>query len=496
MADDAIIIDLGIDGAQTALAAWRDMSKAISRCIDPLKQAVALTAQMAANTSAAASNLGALSKQVPGGGGGRGGGGIARTLRLPTPKPPRLLRTQKIPVPKKGPLTPQQQFANAIRNAIWSTRIGFGHGGMQVMPLVGRTIMALGKLGPIGAAAAAALVVLGAAVKILADGVRGAADAIKTFASAMWAGGGTPQQTQYGRMLGGAMGGLNLPQLATQFAHTIATNPTAAGMVASRTGVRDTGLFGPTNKLEKLLAFIEGLRALQPEDALRTIRSAGMPEDLMAMRLLPQDQLKEMRQMSATSGTIYDTKAQTDMASFQASLAEFGSAIKDLVVSVFGPYLPYMTKLLRTWAVAIQEYARYLKASGVAEYFAKFVMFVTRIGDGIRILTKLGELWIWMQSVMTKLISYLLGAIDWITNHTPLRDTNYQRNFDSAMNAAQKAQDRNTDAVNANTQAMQGMYGGGERARAFMPASWQNNPWAPNRQRGWEGAARLGAFNV
>lgn len=325
---------------------------------------------------------------------------------------------------------PSPSFASRLQSAIYSTRFNVG----GASPLVGRTLDVLGLKGNSAATAISALGV--AAIK--------AANDLNAFRSAMFAGGGTTQETGvlggFGRAVGMSAG--DMAGIARQFAERITSDPMAMGL-AARSGIRDLpGYFGKTDKVQNLIKWIDALAKMSDSEAIRAARVTGT-EGLLPLRDLSPQMRQNILNDSKIRAESFTTGSFRDARDLAAAMGRLTDAFGNFVVGFAQPIIKVLT-----WFAN--------KASDILNWFS---------GDP----SKGGK-----------------GLFD-----TPQEQAAKERARKQEQHA--KALDANTQAIEANTYAMkEGRFGGGERAAGAFPAKWTGF-----NAQGWAGqAAALGAFSL
>lgn len=160
----------------------------------------------------------------------------------------------------------QSPGAKALKNLIYSTRVGVGANGVSVMPLVGNLVKMMAQLGPEGEVAAVGLGLLVSQIVLMAAAVQKAAAYGKEFASAYFAGGGSMSQTS-GLVGIGAAAGIGPEQIAgmaQSFNQSIQSSPYALAQAQKNGfGPNYNGSFGNINDTER---FLNGLKYILRSD--------------------------------------------------------------------------------------------------------------------------------------------------------------------------------------------------------------------------------------
>ena len=188
--------------------------------------------------------------------------------------------------------------SDRISRLVHSSRIGMDESGqLNLMPLVGSLSSAFGPLAPMVLAATAAMEKLDAASQQ-------AAAAMRAFRSAQFTGGGTAYETAYGETIGRSLGfnpesaGKDVAQQARAFADRITSDPVAMG-AANRYGISDTPTVnGKLDKMEGLMQWLDKLRQMAPDEAVRNARATGT-EDFLGVRDLSDTTFQQIRESAA-----------------------------------------------------------------------------------------------------------------------------------------------------------------------------------------------------
>jgi hypothetical protein len=228
-------------------------------------------------------------------------------------------------------------LAQAGMNLLYSTRFGVGAGGLQVAPLVGRTVAALGKVGPVDGVAGAAVGGLAMAVVGFVRSVIGAAGAIKS-ASFGADRAGTSMATSGVLSRFDGFFGQSTAGMAEAFGERIRGGGVAAAY-ASRAGINPVGgVFGDLDygkKFEKYLRFVAASKDRQ--EALRRAHAVGAPE-IAGVFDLTKDQQK--RAFGRAGGYTESERREGVRASFEASmLADSAERLMNKLLISFGPGL-------------------------------------------------------------------------------------------------------------------------------------------------------------
>lgn len=302
-------------------------------------------------------------------------------------------------------------LAQKLMSAVMSSRVGFGAGGVQLMPLVNRILPLLGTQ------VVAATTVIGG----LAAAAKAAADGLTSFRDAMLTSGGTRAETAQLGTLGGAIGlsDQQMARMAHSFSDSISQGGTAAGF-AGRAGIYDIGIFGDTDKAKNLLKWAAALRQMSDAEATRAARATGT-EDLLKFRDLSDSTFRQLYKDAIERAQEFSPERVREAAQFNAQMGRLQIAFSDLMVS--------LSPLIRLFA-----------------YLTEFVTFVVRS------------------------IESLFDFTDIIDTLNGDPGGKKRKAREAAQEKRESALDKNTAALKEAAAAMKaGIYGGGERARATMP---------------------------
>lgn len=326
-------------------------------------------------------------------------------------------------------------FGQRLNTFIRSTRFGGGGAG-GLSPLVGRAMDLFGG-GGIGGAAGAA----GAAIMGLAAACKIASDRLMDLAGARNFGGGSVASANKAARIGSIVGmsGTDMGQMAQSVMGNIADGGTAA-TYAMRYGVRAVpGMGDSSNKMDRFLNLVKGIAEDPNEEmARRTAQGLGMEQFLGLRDLSPETRQRIFKKMK-------DGPNQDDVkvaAEFNAQLKLIGDSFKNIAVKFAKPFIDILSSILG---------------------------FISRIVDFV--------------------------ADNWNGGKHAMQPPQVARAIEEAEKSQKSAIDRNTDALNENTNAVKlqaGVHGGGERARNAVPAAWSNIEHQRRYMKAQ--AAAMGAF--
>lgn len=314
-------------------------------------------------------------------------------------------------------MKPPKGFRQLAMDALMTSRFGMGAGGVSMMPLIGRTVAAISKLGPAGIAAAGGLGLLAAAIGTVVNSIM----AINNSALKMAGAGTTPGTQAILDRLSGVLGG-DASQMAQQFGGNI-SHGIGAGF-AARAGIQTySGAYGDFDvgaKFAKYANYVGNSKSYR--EAQQKAIGVGMP------------QLANMYYLSAEN--------KKDL----ASRASQGYSQQDVTTSVNGAYA--INKLKDSFEKLINKIA------------IRFGPMLIKIMDGIgNMLDWLGKAWDAVPDVVKRMMMGAAGLAG-------------SGSVDSTNKKMAEADDRNIRALNENTRALKDyreIMGGGDRANSAIP---------------------------
>lgn len=364
---------------------------------------------------------------------GAGAGSSAKPPPLPPPvKPP--------PLPPK-PGRPPKTRGQKIWQAITTSRFSLGNGGGQMMPLVGRTLAALGPEGTAIAALAGGAIAAAKAVYDLANNAAQAADNFNRFRYATGSGTGTAAALAgVGGAIGMSTGALG--SAASAFNARITSDPMAMAF-ASRLGVSNIpGPFGDQDFGKQLLIAVENLRKISDRtERVRMARVLGL-EDFSTFASLSDKQAGFLKGDEGTKARIFDPEFEQQSADFLASAGRVSEAMLNFFTALGKPVVKQATDFLNDLA------------SGV-NYLADVA---NKNGNKILAFFELGA------AILRGSIGDVGGALDSFKNA--------MGDFMSPGEALESALGENSRAMHANTKAIDaltGTFGRGERLGRAIP---------------------------
>jgi hypothetical protein len=331
-------------------------------------------------------------------------------------------------------------FGQRLNTWIRSTRFGNG-----VSPLVGRTadLMGGGAQGMGAAAGVAAAAIVG-----MAMAAKQARDYLTGLAGARNIAGGSFGSAAAATRIGAAVGltGGQVGQMARSTIESIAQGGTAA-TYAMQYGVRAVpGMGDPSNKMDRFIRLVQGI-ANDPneERARRAAQSLGIEEMLSLRDLTPETRAKVFKNMRQVA-TKEDAQAAAE---FNAQLGLVGDSFQRIAQKLGTP-------VLRIAAAGLERIANALD---------------------------------WMAENARAVQAFVFGPI------MQLVELLTGRKADTSSNKRNPI-DENTDALNENTRALNGIretFGGGDRARNAVPGAWQGKQFQERYMK--QQAAAMGAFS-
>ena len=424
-------------------------------------------------------------------------------------------------------------FGMRLLQLIGTTRIGMGHGGMQVMPLVNR----IGSLftgagagaggaglggagGLIGGSAAGGPIgiAIGVGVAALAaftEAVKAAAERADEFAKAGQTTGGTVGNIAFLKTLGVDPGlGAHLRQVRTE-------DPFA--MQASRQlglGVALPRPFGSANEAEGLEKAIKAIAFYSDDAAVRLTKARMLDmESLVPQIEMYRRHAAEIDQDSAASKAALGANAEKSV-DFQNALRHLGAGWDRVIDALSGPWMQILTPIFEGIGDGLSRLAENMTlfykaeeplrdamvfiidtmndAANVAWEFSKRMGFLSSITDAVQkaigwVSDKLQEFYGWIKA----LAIVLAGAVggEQAAKATSDMFGRLEKWVESGLKASAQATAQNTGATKANTDAMAklhaGITGGGQRAKGAIPDHLRGYTF----QRGMDmQALSLGAF--
>lgn len=232
-------------------------------------------------------------------------------------------------MPKVAP-----SFASRLMSAIFSTRVGFGQGGFQIMPLIGHLM----KLNPI-------LGELSVVAGMLGTSLNMASDRAKSFLNSVVSlNGSTPGQTATAKKFADALG-MDPAALGKSIEDAVASG--AGAGFAVKAGINTVGgPFGDLNRADKIIKAIEYIRRASPDEARRASEAFGMPE-LQKVRYWSDEQVEYMKKAKPISESqIRRTEA------FNFAIAKVTDTFSRINDRYAGGLMTVLTPLLKLGSVA------------------------------------------------------------------------------------------------------------------------------------------------
>lgn len=421
MPDQNLPIVFEVAGEQSVKRAFEEVGNASKRSGQQVRQAASESLRYAQGPYQRLSRLQEQYQQAA----QRGHGAAQNDIAL-------AIRRNQQQIQRSMPKSVGQKWMDVFK----SSRFNVGQGGVgDLMPLVGRTMAALGPIGDIAAAAALA-----------ADAIykmtMAAAQASRAFASLQFASGSTGVQTGQLNMLGRAAGMSpeQMGGLAGQFNSRITTDPVAM-MFAAQAGITNApGAFGNQNWGQELLRMVTYLRSIKDQnERIRAARATGT-ESLLPLTQLSQATLNKLKADATLQAEIFNPQYQQSAQELLTSQSRVQQAFSNLGAAITGPMMDALAHFENSLADFVNRAAKFF--------------------------------------------------------NTPHADMLAGRDTGTPVNP-QKAMQDNTDALNANTQAikMPGHYGKGQRLNAALPPALGTQGGGFAIRQGLQaGGFRLGAF--
>lgn len=332
---------------------------------------------------------------------------------------PRQPRTPKPP-------TWQQKLTNLFN----STRVGFGGGGFNAMPLIGSIAKMIGPEATVITALVGALGALEAAVTQTAN-------AFTKLEFALGSNGSVSSRLA-GIGAGVGMSPEAVGAASARFQSTISNfNDPVAVSTALRMGIFNPPRpFGGVDEGKNLLKAIEELRAItDKEEQIRRARILKL-EDFSQYYSMSQTQADFMKGQQNFRSTIFDPQFQQDAADLAGAFSGLKDAVMNLLAAIGKPMMHALAEILDDLATFINSLA------AAINYFDPILRKIITVAQD-------------------------LGAASpfkaWHDLNAPMND---------ALNDHKDSIDRNTQALNANTQALYpGRYIGSnsQRLNSAMP---------------------------
>lgn len=339
-----------------------------------------------------------------------------RMSSVPKGKIPKVPALPKLPVP---PPT----FGSKLKSAFMSSR--FGADG--IMPLVNKVSALVGEAGTMAVAVGFASAKLVQSLHNLADASAKSTFAFNQFRTDIGSSAGTGSIL---RNLGGSIGldKSNMGRLANSFQERITSDHVAMSVAGSRLGVQNmNGFFGDQDYGNQLLKAIHGLRGISNrEERIRVARAVGLTDALPLLDISNRQLSKVQGDMFGGAGTANKRTSSADFISAQSRLS---LAIENLVGSVGNVLAPTLTQIMNNLADNVNT-------------LANAISTLSTLGDTTRLAFNL-------------LTGDLKGSME------AYRDMQENQ---------KRSTDKNTEALNRNTQMMKdGIYGiGGDRLSSAL----------------------------
>lgn len=423
---DELVMDFGLEGAAELMRNMRDLASFVDGLGVPMKRfqqmlhacvgdsaALARNMMVAAHAAVALSGMANVIPQIP--------GGRSKPAAPKLPKPP-------------------ATFWQAMKNVLGTARVNFGAQGFGLSPLIGRLIPALMKLGPMGIAAGAAAVSIGA----LSAAAKRAAGLLLGASKLSHIGGGTSGQSAVGMRLAGMQGidPATFAKEAQAFQERVLGDWRSI-RGATRLGL-DTSHFVPGNEsVDATKDYIDAIRAIvMHSDKATAERSARdlQLQDYTWMRDLTPQHKKELFAEDGTFAGMFGPQQKQNAAEYAYTMMKLNALWQEMVVKVGGPLLTGLN-LVSNAMSSIANTGRV-------------------VGD-----------------ILKLVYDFLTGQWgnlrkDWQTVKDDWHGLNDPDKSKSAKDRTQEEQLRQLRGINDGIRAMTpGMHGGGERARNAIPAN-------------------------
>jgi len=319
-----------------------------------------------------------------------------------------------------GPMAKMGQgFGQSFMKMLSSSRFGIGGGGV-IPARVGQFVGMLGKAGPIGLAITAAA----AALFGLAAIVKSAGEQMRAFTGNMLQANTSASTMQQLNKIGSLLGG-DMAQRSRQFRETIGSNGVAmdAAMRAGISPVKDP--FGRTDLGADFAKALRQVAGASSESEARRLAELYEQPDMARAYYLSDSTKNYMFNQAEKAPSKADMQAGEE---FTFWLEEFKRVGMEFVRTVGTPLLSGLSKITQMftgWAQGLKKVVDFIGSNPILR--AIFYGLVGQLGgDG-----------------------------------------------KSSGNKIERAMDRNTNAINANTRALgdaRGIFGGGQRAQRAIPS--------------------------
>lgn len=417
---DSMIIGLELQNLQTVLAGLKQVAAAVGAIQGIINKA-------AKNGGVFIQNATISSLAIT-------GSNVTINARLGAPRAPRK--------PPKPPAT----FTDKLKALLMSSR--FGSNGL--MPLVSKAVDLLG----FEAVAAAA------AIKLMWMAANDAAEALNSFRGAGYTSGGSGSEVaglqSYGSVLGRSV--QDMADLSRALNKEITSSGVAMGF-ANKAGFKfNFEPFGSQDFAGNLLKNIKAIRdvdrTMGRQNALQILNAIGpAAESLKPFLDITDNVLSDMERAKALTQSVNNPGVSQDALVFSAQLGILKQNFESLGVSLGGRLIPFFTVVL--------------------EYTNSLVIGLTNLSESLKFLDfPLRGFVLILQSIYD-----LFNADTDKIGKSLIDDLKKFLNPDyaSASDPHVDALNRNTDATNANTSAMTGMFGGGPNGQRALPRAWVGN---------------------
>ena len=263
-----------------------------------------------------------------------------------------------------------KSFGDKLKDVISTSRIGFGGGKAELMPLVGKVAGLAGEAlgpellafaGPVGIAAAAAI----EAGKAVFELARNAVAAGAAFSSFQFSVGNFGPASSQALALGRA-GGLDAGAVAGQ-AGALQEGITGSALgraIGEKYGVFNVGgYYGNQDTASQYVTFMRNLKAsgASLQEKIRDARAAGVSGSLSEL-LTSKRQDSYQSGDAATHGKIFDADFATKSADFNAALARVSDAASNLMTALGKPFLDALTTFFNGLASAMNGLASFINS--------------------------------------------------------------------------------------------------------------------------------------
>ena len=348
-----------------------------------------------------------------------------------------------------------------VGNVLKSSRVSSDG---NLMPLVGQLAGLSEAGGPIMALAAAGIAASIGIYKL----AEGASEAARKFSELQFSTGSTGATASTLGGIGNSIGLSNeaVGSASASLSERLRSDPQAmAYAIGMGIGVALPRPYDTVNEGGRLLQVIEALRKITNfEDKVRTAHALGV-ESLLPATNMSDKQFDFVKKNASIPSQIFGPDFQTEAADFASSLSELGKAFGNLMAVAGRPLMVQLTGVFNSLAEGINQFAQTLASIPMNQLMAVLDIIEASVMAFVNPLGAAGK----------------------------LGDAYKEWNTKSDTHA--EALDRNSNATQANTDALQqmnGIFGNGQRLNAAYGNGNVGGEYL--RQALQQGGFRMGAF--